>query len=61
MSQIFDCVNPKYEDLLKQELKKFPNGHVLQDPNETIYPIDGMVVRVGKKKFVKIKTSSKFY
>jgi len=34
------------------------NGKKLNDPNAEITPKDGMVVRVGKRKFAKLKTTS---
>lgn len=60
-SKMMDCINLKYGILLEQEIKKFLNGYVIQDPNEIVYPIDRMVIRVGKRRFVKIRTSIKFY
>ena len=34
------------------------DGKKLDDPNAEITPKDGMVIRVGKRKFAKLKTTS---
>ncbi len=57
----FELVKQTFEfyKKLKKEWDTKKGKYVVKDPNEMIVPIDGLILRVGKRKFVRLKSDIK--